>query len=115
MSLIWLARGHKWGFKFLEDGAKEGDIRTDTWNPVTVYEDAFEPLMQQNEFCHQVFPGRVALRLKDPEGRKDQAGRFIYHDFVLFEDLAEQVKSVDDGLQFVWPLVSDSYDEVWDG
>lgn len=111
MSFIWLARGYQWGFEFLEEGSQDDD----SWNPLTVYEDAFEPFIQQDEFCRRVSPERVALRMKDPEGRKDQAGRFIYHDFVLLADLAEKVDSVEDGVEIIWPLVADRYAEVWDG
>lgn len=111
MSFIWLTRGHRWGSEFLEEESAE----TGPWNSLTVYEDAFDAVMQQGEFCYRVSPERVALRLRDPDGRKDQAGRYIYHDFVLFEDLAERVRTVRDGVEIVWPLVADRYAEVWDG
>lgn len=115
MSFIWLTRGHQWGSEFLEEGSREIGPGAGTWNPLTVYEDAFDTVIQQDEFCYRVSPERVALRLRDPEGRKDQAGRFIYHDFVLFEHLAERVRTVRDGVEIVWPLVADRYAEVWDG
>lgn len=56
----------------------------------------------------------VALRLSDPDGRCDQAGRVIPQDFVVFGSLAGKVHSIEDGLHEVWPLVADRFAEVWD-
>ena len=41
MSFIWLTRGYQWGSEFLEEGSHYDD----SWNPLAVYEDAFEPFM----------------------------------------------------------------------
>jgi hypothetical protein len=38
----------------------------------------------------------------------------IPHEFVLSGDLADEVESVEDGLQQVWPLVARVYAGVWD-
>ena len=38
----------------------------------------------------------------------------IPHEFVLFGNLAATVDSVEDGLNRVWPLVSEMYARVWD-
>ena len=56
---------------------------------------------------------KVALRLADPEGRRDRSGRPIVHEFILDGDLATQIDSVEDGIRLVWPLVCDEYSEVW--
>ncbi|MFT3797333.1 hypothetical protein [Microbacterium sp.] len=56
----------------------------------------------------------VGLRLLDPEGRTDRAGRPIQHDFVVSGALAEQIHSVADGLALVWPVVAAEYARCWD-
>lgn len=58
---------------------------------------------------------RVALRFPDPLTRTDLAGRVIPHDFVVFPPLADQVHSVEDGLQLVWARhdVAALYERVW--
>lgn len=38
----------------------------------------------------------------------------IPHEFVLSGDLAAAVDSVEDGLNQVWPLVSEMYARVWE-
>jgi hypothetical protein len=58
--------------------------------------------------------GKVALRFPDPLGRKDAAGRVIPHEFVVSGDLADEIESVEDGLQQIWPLVAGAYARVWD-
>ncbi|WP_220483929.1 hypothetical protein [Microlunatus kandeliicorticis] len=78
------------------------------------YEAAFNRFEDDLEVCereHDV----TALRFLDPAGRRDAAGRPIPHDFVLFDDLAKQVMSVDEGVARVWPLVRADYSSRWDG
>ena len=38
----------------------------------------------------------------------------IPHAFVIFGEDAERINSVDDGIQAIWPQVSDYYASVWD-
>jgi hypothetical protein len=59
-------------------------------------------------------PWMVALRLPDPLGRRDRAGRVIPHDFVVLPPLADDVDSVEDGLRLIWPLVADQFEHVWE-
>ncbi|MFC5432918.1 hypothetical protein [Microbacterium suwonense] len=56
----------------------------------------------------------VALKFGDPDQRRDRAGRLIPHSFVLYDDLAQRVATVEDGMREVWPLVSERYAEVWE-
>jgi DNA uptake protein ComE-like DNA-binding protein len=49
-----------------------------------------------------------------PLGRSDAAGRVIPHEFVVLGDFADEIRSVEDGLQRVWPLVAGTYARVWD-
>ncbi len=105
MRLIWATRGRDWGFRFLRSGGFS--------DPLPVYESAFAGLEAATETCTHV-GNRVALRMYDPEGRTDRAGRKIPHDFVIFGSLAAQTQSVDDGRRLVWPIVADEFARIWD-
>ena len=56
----------------------------------------------------------VALRVPDPLGRQDRAGRVIPHHFVVLPPLADEIDSVEDGLRLVWPVVADQFERVWE-
>ncbi len=105
MSLIWATRGRTWGFRFL----RRGDVA----DPLAAYERAFAAVDDDAETVARG-PEGTALRILDPLGRCDAAGRTIPHDFVVFPPLAERVRTIDDGRALVWPLVADAYARVWD-
>ena len=105
MKLISATRGRTWGFRFLSNGGID--------DPLLAYEDAFADRQTESTVCRRV-GDKVALRFRDPDGRKDAAGRVIPHDFVVFAPLADAIDSVEDGLRVVWPLVADEFDRVWD-
>ncbi|MBT1675210.1 hypothetical protein KK087_03035 [Curtobacterium flaccumfaciens pv. flaccumfaciens] len=106
MTLIWATRGRTWGFRFLMPDGSGVD-------PLRAYDEAFDGVGDAAEVLrHQ--DGSAALRFTDPEGRRDRAGRPIPHEFVLFPPLSERVRSMDDALTEVWPLVRDRYAAVWD-
>ena len=104
-ALIWATRGRSWGFRFLL-GAGLSD-------PLPDYEGAFGQ-MRDEATAWRRDGERVALRFPDPLERRDAAGRVIPHEFVLFDDRANAVGSVDDGLREIWPLVAHAYAGVWD-
>jgi hypothetical protein len=104
LNLIWATRGREWGFRFLLSGGFT--------DPLPEYDAAFSTATDQPEFFHRV-SDRVALRFLDPLNRHDRAGRAIPHDFVVFEPLANQIHSVEDGRRLVWPQVADDFDRVW--
>ena len=79
---------------------------------MTDYEEAFEDGVNEGALCRRS-GDRVALRFLDPLNRKDRAGRVIPHEFVLDGGLAAKVTSVEQGLHFVWPLVSDEFEQIW--
>ena len=111
MSLIWATRGRTWGFRFLRDAGFD--------DPLRVYDVAFADVDEGPEAWHRIagsrgLPEMVALRLLDPLGRRDRAGRVIPHDFVLLPPLADEVDSVEDGLRLVWPRVADQFEHVWE-
>lgn len=105
MRAIWATRGRTWGFRFLLDGEYP--------DPLPAYDRIFSVVGDEPRLCVRV-GAQVALRFPDPLNRRDAAGRVIPHDFVVLEPLANEVNSVDDGLQKVWPLVSDIFTRVWD-
>lgn len=104
-SLIWATRGRTWGFRFLLDAGLS--------DPLAAYEQAFGDLSDAPTVWHRE-NGEVALRIADPLGRRDSARRVIPHEFVIFGDLATAVDSVEDGLDKVWPLVSETYASIWE-
>lgn len=103
--LIWATRGRTWGFRFLLDAGLS--------DPLLAYEQAFGDLSDAPSAWHRQ-NGQVALRISDPLGRHDSARRVIPHEFVIFGDLAADVSSVEDGLDKVWPLVSEAYASIWE-
>lgn len=107
MRLIWATRGRTWGFQFLDRGGFD--------DPLPEYDIAFAGVEGKREACQRV-GDRVALRFPDPLGRTDEAGRVIPHEFVVFPPLADQINSVEDGLQLVWnlPNVAERFEQVWD-
>lgn len=105
MNLLWATRGRSWGFRFLLDGGFD--------DPLSTYERAFAGFESQPTVCRRV-GSHVALRFSDPSGRRDRAGRAIPHDVVVLPPLADDVRSVDDGLRLVWPRLAEAYARVWD-
>lgn len=105
MTLIWATRGHTWGFTFLRDGNLD--------DPLPTYEACFPADADDPPSLRRV-GDRVALRLVDPDGRCDRSGRIIVHEFIVEGDLATRIVGEDDTLTIVWPLVRDTYAEIWD-
>ncbi len=103
---IWATRGKSWGFRFLRSGGYH--------DPLRVYEHAFADVSDEREVFHRSDPHTVALRIPDPEGRCDSSGRVIPHDFVLIGRWANEIASLDEGLNAIWPLVSDEFASMWD-
>lgn len=104
-SLIWATRGRSWGFRFLLNGGRP--------DPLPEYERSFAGLGDEPATWRRT-TGKVALRFPDPLERKDAAGRVIPHEFVVSGELADEIESVEDGLQQIWPLVAGAYARVWD-
>lgn len=105
LAFIWATRGRNWGFRFLRTAGRP--------NPLEIYEAAFQGEMREPE-TFQIAPGTIAIRVPDPEGRRDAAGRVIPHEFVLFSPLPAKVSSAQDALELVWPLVKDDFARNWD-
>lgn len=104
MSFIWATRGRTWGFRFLRDGGLA--------DPLPEYDDAFASIGPGPRALHRLGT-TVAVRFPDPCGRRDSAGRLIPHELVLFPPLSNEVDTVDDALEVVWPLVAEEYETVW--
>lgn len=105
MRIVWATRGRSWGFRFLLDGGHA--------DPLPAYDRAFAGTEGETTVCRRVGP-LLALRFPDPEGRQDQAGRAIPHDVVVEGASANAVHSLDDGVRLVWPLLAESFEQVWE-
>lgn len=92
MKLIWATRGRTWGYRFLLEGGCD--------DPLPVYDQAFATIGDQDEVCRRS-GDTVALRFPDPEGRRDDAGRVIGHDFVVFRPA--RTSSPPSRTDAVWP------------
>lgn len=103
--LVWATRGRRWGFRLL--------LTAGLKDPLRHYELAFDGAADEPTVYQRTAAG-VALRFPDPDGRRDEAGRVIPHEFVLLGDLGDDVQSVDDGAKFIWPIVATAYARVWD-
>lgn len=105
MTYIWATRGREWGFRFLRDGGFE--------DPLPHYDAAFAGIAAGPRSYRRV-GSTVAVRFPDPGGRMDAAGRVIPHDFVFYPPLADQIATVEDALEKIWPLLAREYEKVWD-
>ncbi|MER7604726.1 hypothetical protein [Nocardioides sp. NPDC127503] len=103
-SIIWATRGRSWGFRFL--------LRGGLADPLSEYERAFAEVSDEPQAWARV-SGKVAVRLRDPQDRKDASGRVIPHQFVVSGELASSIGSVEDGFLHLWPLVEEIFDDIW--
>lgn len=111
MILLWATRGQTWGFRFLPvDGASSGAASPD---PLPLYERAFAGHEHEPEGCWRA-DGLLAVRLTDPEGRRDESGRVILHELVLDAAQATGVDSPAAATRHVWPQLADRYAQLWD-
>ena len=104
-SLIWATRGRAWGFRFLRDAGLA--------DPLPTYDQVFSQVGDDPEICQRV-GASLALKFPDPLGRRDAAGRVIPHEFVVRGPMAYEIRSVEDGLSVIWPLVAEEFQRVWD-
>lgn len=102
--MIWATRGRAWGFRFIYTG---GFV-----DPLVEYERAFSHATDGGAYFERSGQ-RVALRFLDPKGREDRSGRPIPHAFVLFDDEALRVETMEDGIREIWPLVEEEYERIW--
>lgn len=105
MRFIWATRGRTWGFTFLATAGMQ--------DPLVAYERVTSSLEGASRGIVRA-GDVVALKFRDPDGRLDRSGRPIPHTFVLYDELAVRVGTVEDGIREVWPLVADEYARVWD-
>lgn len=103
--IVWATRGRSWGFRFLLDGGLS--------NPLAEYERVFGDHKDEPTAWVQT-AGRVGLRFPDPESRRDTAGRIIPHEFVIVGPQSDRIRSLEAGIESVWPRVAKAYARVWD-
>lgn len=105
MSLLWATRGHTWGFRVLRCTFPGDPLRT--YSPaLAALGDAAEGFRREG--------GMIALRLLDPEGRRDRSGRPIPHEFVADGPDADGLEGLEDARERLWPLVGEEYGAIWD-
>jgi hypothetical protein len=109
MILLWATRGRSWGFRFLPVAGSSAGA-----DPLPLYERAFAGHEGEAEGCWDT-DGLLAVRILDPEGRRDEAGRTIPHEIVLEAAQVEHVATPADAIEHVWPLLAGRYAGLWDG
>ena len=109
MILLWATRGRAWGFRFLPVDGTGADA-----DPLARYERAVSGHEDEDEGCWGT-DGLLAVRLRDPEGRADEAGRVFPHELVLDGAGADGITSTADVVRQVWPLLAERYAALWDG
>lgn len=106
MKMIWATRGRTWGFRFLDGGGFP--------DPLVVYDQYFAGVGEGPEVWR---PGGIgeplALRFPDPMGRRDEAGRTIPHEFIIFPPDSESLNSFEVCRERVWAQVKDRFAEIW--
>jgi len=105
MRLLWATRGREWGFLFLRNDTS-GD-------PLPIYEWAYAGTGDEPGVW-AVDASTVAVRLHDPDARRDRSGRLILHEVVIFGRDAGRVATIADFLRVVWPTIHGEYAAVWD-
>lgn len=111
MILLWATRGRTWGFRFLPvDGSSSAAASPD---PLALYDRAFAGHEDEAEGCWRA-DGLLAVRLRDPEGRRDEAGRVVLHELVLDAAQAADDDSAAAATRHVWPQLADRYARLWD-
>lgn len=105
MTLVWATRGRTWGFRFVRDGGFA--------DPLPVYDSAFNGI-ETGPTAFRRVGTTLAVRFPDPFGRKDSAGRTIPHELVVLPPLSDQVATIDDAVELLWPLLADEYEAIWD-
>lgn len=108
MILLWATRGHGWGFRFLPVGDAPAGA-----DPLPLYERAFAG-HEEPEGCWRA-DALLAVRILDPEGRRDEAGRAIPHEIVLDAAQGEHISTPADAIEHVWPLLAERYAALWGG
>lgn len=106
-SLIWSARGKNVGYKIMQRGGIK------------------DPEMQFLKAGHdgEKFPKelirfgdrneKIAATFRDPEGRKDRAGRGIVHDVILPEIMSAGVETLQQVQDKVWPMVKGEFADYY--
>lgn len=107
-SLIHVSRGKNRGFTFLAEGGTKTYLAAyDKFNLSS--ESGKEFLIRAKDGS-----GELGVRIQDPLGRRDFAGRSIPHDIVIPASMAEGINSVDDVKSKIWPLLKDTYSAFYE-
>ncbi|KQS08319.1 hypothetical protein ASG04_14535 [Curtobacterium sp. Leaf183] len=105
MRLIWATRGKTWGFRFVRTGGLA--------NPLEVYEEAFTG-SDGEPFTFTQRADTLAVRIPDPQRRKDRAGRVIPHEFVVLAPDHLRFSDCESARAALWHEVEEEYASIWD-
>lgn len=106
--VLHATRGRNKGFSFYDKGGLTEPLReyTSVFGENSEGGDLFKRVGENNE--------KVGIRFMDPEGRKDRAGRVIPHEVILPAPLAKDVKTLDEAIAKVWPMIKDAVESKYD-
>lgn len=107
-SILHSTRGRNKGFTFLKTGG--------TPTPLAEYDAAGFSVGSSGDYFRRYGNAneKVASRFADPNGRKDRAGRPIFHEVIVPPSMSNDINSVKDVVDKIWPMVKDDYDAFYD-
>lgn len=106
VDIIHAARGKAVGFQFPKNGGISSPLAEYEKAGFSSHSTSFFKRYGDND-------EKVAARFIDPSGRKDQAGRPIFHEVIVPKQMASEVNSVDDVVEKIWPRIKDDYDVLY--
>lgn len=104
-SVLVAARGKDKGFQFFRTGGSP--------TPMAEYDAAGFNLSSEREMFKR-YDNKVAARFLDPSGRLDRAGRPIIHEVIVPPSMSNDVSSLTDVVEKVWPMVKDDYEAFYE-
>lgn len=106
VGIIHAARGKHAGFHFPRGGGLS--------DPLREYDKAeFDSLLDDSLHRYGANREKIAAKFFDPEGRKDFAGRKIFHQVIVPSSMTEGINDIEDVKTKLWPLLKDDYDQVY--
>jgi hypothetical protein len=100
--IVFYSRGKNKGLRFMQNGG--------TPTPLAEFGKGFQGDYDQPMDYFHKYEGKIAVVLKDPEGRKDHAGRYIPHNLIIPKSMAPGIDNIDDVVEKIWPKLKDIYD-----
>jgi hypothetical protein len=106
VDIIHASRGHEKGFMFLRGGGITDHLHELESSGL----DQSQPGFFKRYGSHAE---KVAVSFLDPQGRKDQAGRPIFHQVIFPESMSKNIHTHDDAVKEAWPRIKDLYGAMY--